>query len=902
MYKRTFSTLCAGALALLGVISCSMDEYAVGEKFVDVNGKEFPASAFIQGHVRIKVSESFSKELEMKTGADGLVSFSEIESFSREVASLGVVSMKRVFPKTERFEARTRAEGMHLFYDVYYDQSVTLTKADNGLKNVDGIVNVEYVPSIVHFQSVEQEVFTRADFTPAPAAASADLYPFDDPRLPEQWHYMNDGKGTGKVEGCDINVFPVWNEGVYGTDVVVAIVDGGIDYKHEDLKDNMWHNPNQSGDNVYGKNFVRDDFNITNHSHGTHVAGTVAAVNNNGIGVCGVAGGNFKAGIPGAKLMSCQIFDDYSAKQANIPEAYYWSCNNGAIISQNSWGHGYEETDTPESEKKAIDYFIKYAGVDENDNQVGPMRGGIVFFAAGNDSKTMVYPGSYEPVVCVSAMASDFKKASYTNYGEWTDIAAPGGDPQRSQLILSTTPNNTYSSMHGTSMACPHVSGIAALVISHHGGEGFTNTMLRDLLESSVKEIYDVYNPDYRNKLGKGLVDAAAAAFGNDGIVPDRIQDLSATPRSNYIDFSLTVPKNGKLRPAAIRVYYSKSSITESNYTTLPCRDFKVGTVKVGDKLEFSLSDLDFSSSYNVAAVAVDFDGSISELSDILSVSTGSNNAPSFEGSTFVELIIPEHSDTTIVQIPVSDPDGHALKISLNPVFEGISAKYVRGTDYLSLVTIPAKTGIGKFNFTITAEDPYGLKAYLEVDINVIENRAPIISKQIPDIAFASSGDSAMVLNLNEFFTDEDKEALKYDISSGQNSIFNADISDSTLFIKPLRTGSAKLQIRATDYKGENVSQTFQVTVGGSQAPEIKLYPNPVIDILNVSSSLKVTADITIYSASGALVHQGEYPVSPFEAANLDLSYLSGGTYSLVLSYKNGSGDRISVNRNFVKL
>ena len=135
-------------------------------------------------------------------------------------------------------------------------------------------------------------------------------------------------------------------------------------------------------------------------SHGTHVAGTVGARTNNNIGVAGVAGGDGTEG-SGVRLMSCQIFGGKNEGGSGA-RAMYYSANNGAVISQNSWGYVLKANITaiPQADKAAIDYFIKYAGCDKDGNQLpnSPMKGGIVIFAAGNDGMDYKsYPGAYPP-------------------------------------------------------------------------------------------------------------------------------------------------------------------------------------------------------------------------------------------------------------------------------------------------------------------------------------------------------------------------------------------------------------------------------------------------------------------------------------------------------------------------
>lgn len=214
--------------------------------------------------------------------------------------------------------------------------------------------------------------------------------------------------------------------------------------------------------------------------------------------------------------MSCQIFAGKLSGSSGA--AIKYGADNGAVISQNSWGYTYPGVSRiPASDKAAIDYFIKYAGCDELGNQLpnSPMKGGIVIFAAGNDDKDyLAYPGAYSAVVSVSAMAPNFKKAWYTNRGAWVSIMAPGGDQyfgQRGQ-VLSTLPGNKYGYMQGTSMACPHVSGIAALALSRYGGKGFTNTELTRRITTALRaEKIDEINPDYKGRLGAGYIDANRA-------------------------------------------------------------------------------------------------------------------------------------------------------------------------------------------------------------------------------------------------------------------------------------------------------------------------------------------------------------------------------------------------------
>ena len=175
--------------------------------------------------------------------------------------------------------------------------------------------------------------------------------PWNDPQMSLQWHYQNFGDIPYSVAGADINLFDAWKVSTGSPDVVVAIIDGGIDTSHEDLSQNLYVNlaelngeagkdddGNGYVDDIYGFNFCTNEGKIYPHNHGTHVAGTVAAVNNNGIGVAGVAGGDGSVQT-GVRLMSCQVFDPRSgAGQGDFAKALVYACENGASIAQCSWG------------------------------------------------------------------------------------------------------------------------------------------------------------------------------------------------------------------------------------------------------------------------------------------------------------------------------------------------------------------------------------------------------------------------------------------------------------------------------------------------------------------------------------------------------------------------------------
>ncbi len=447
-------------LSLPGLSACSDYEPEIPVPKEKTTENE-SVSPFLPGIVSVQFDEQTAALVEQSLREGGTVA-TRAPQLGGVLEGMGIKSLRRVFPDAGPYEPRTRREGLHRFYYVEFDEDVPATRAAGDLKEVPGIV------------SVTPQLPVR-------------LRSFNDPYFSSQWHYVNT-----RYQGADINVQKVWDEFTVGKNtVIVSVVDEGVYMQHEDLEANLIPCL-EDGSGSYNFNNNTPTV-VPTQGHGTHVAGVIAAISNNGIGVAGIAGGDAAAGIPGVKVLSCQIFDLYG-NQPDLFQAIKHGADHGAVILQCSWGfspdmngdgfttdeeielyRSYTINDLPEY-KAAIDYFIKYAGCDNDGNQLpdSPMKGGVAVFAAGNDNFDYDPLVSYEPIIAVGAFGATGNKASYSNYGEWLDIAAPGGDAKLG--IYSTLLSNKYggTDWQGTSMACPHVSGVAALLVSYFGGPGFT--------------------------------------------------------------------------------------------------------------------------------------------------------------------------------------------------------------------------------------------------------------------------------------------------------------------------------------------------------------------------------------------------------------------------------------------
>ena len=857
---RRFLHIILSLITVVLLFSCQREEQdTTVVESVPPRGRVSEPAA-VPGVFLVKFDDSTVEMIE-EAVARGGVSTKSAET-NEVFASLGVVHMERLFPHAGEFEERTRRDGLHRWYEVTYSTDIPATKADVSFNSLPG-VEIAYAKPVIRINDVT------------------------DPSFGRQWDLYNSSGGV------DINVRPVWNQYTTGNPaVIVSVVDAGIDIEHEDLKDNCV--PSSKN-----RNTVNGGNRVYPGSHGTHVAGTISAVSHNGVGVCGIAGGDYLAGVPGVKLMSRQIFDiDGGNGYGNSAVAIKWGADNGAVISQNSWGYTFdfnndgrvstqEEIDAQmnatvrSADKEAIDYFIKYAGCDNNGNQLSgsPMKGGVVIFAAGNENMGNGAPANYAPVVAVGSVGADGRKASYSNFGDWVDICAPGSD------IYSTVPNNAYDYMSGTSMACPHVSGVAALIASYYGGYGFTNDMLVDKLISGAKTSHRASGA----KIGP-LMDAMGSFTYGSTVAPSPVTSFETAVSGNTIALSFTVPADeDDIKAYGYLVAVGKSRSAVSSYDpSSPAPDgvnvveMKTGQAKAGDTFTGYLEDLEFNTTYYIGIVAKDYSNNYAAMSPVVSVATKSNNPPVITRESNEEIVM-RATHTYTLYLNVSDPDRHSFKVAMSDETKVPEMSRVDENGRFYILFTAKRADAGNYTVRITATDSYEGVGILDIPYRILENQPPEIVKDLDNLVSQSIGDK-YTFDLSEYFRDPDDDDITFTVRNSDNKVVTTAFEGTTLQCTVIGYGLSTITIVAKDNAGKVLNSQFGI-LSKNPANPCETFPNPVFSDLNIRTGEEAQTLVRLTNSNGSVLFEDNAVISGFSGYKVNMRPFAPGRYELVVRY-----------------
>ena len=784
------------------------------------------------------------------------------EGLNGLVDELGIESMERLFPFAGEFEPRTRKEGLHRWYKVRYAQEVPVTRATRAFEALPGVEMVE--------EPIKASLTTN------------------DKYWEDQWALYNT-----RYPGYDVNVREVWENYTSGNpDVIVAVIDGGIDLNHPDLAWNCLPSGHKSY--VYGAN------NVVGHDHGTHVAGTIAAVSNNGIGVAGIAGGDYAKGRRGISLLSQQCFYQVGSgasaydRSGDFETAIKEAADKGALITSNSWGWNFDENDDGMitgselasarsahqnvqyySIARAIDYFVKYAGCDNDGNQLpgSLMKGGLVVFAAGNEGIQYGPPGNYEPCLAVGAISTSGNRASFSNYGDWVDLCAPGTS------IISTHPGSSYISYSGTSMACPHVSGVAALVVSYFGGQGFTVDDLKSRLLEGAK---DIGLSTGAKPIGS-LVDAVGAFMAHDSGTPEPVADFTpvAIGHNLRLDFQGGGGAYGYMALAA----KSEAALRNTRLTMLD-EGIEFSHLVIGDveaplaPCSISLLSLEPDTDYYVTIAAYSYGRRYSDLAPIRKIHTGQNGKPTIATDPDASFVFHQWEDADI-PFTLEDPDLDTLKVDFQTNGRATLREDMDGKWHFRL-TCQAVRAPASFQATLIVSDRFGERAMRSFKYSVLENVGPVLVQEFDPVSLNTVGQS-IDIDLTPHFGDEDGEPLEYRVNSLSSDLLGAELVDgTTLRITAREFGLGQVRASVFDAMGATARSDIPVLVRPAGEKVTVLEGGAFTDKLTILTAEKpAPTTVRLVSASGTVAATVSGDYSAFNPVVLDTGKLAPGLYTL---------------------
>ncbi|GEM_PF-1770301 len=827
----------------------------------------FAQSLTTDNIIKVKFADDFIVRFESAVptlSSEGIAQYG-IEELDSLNTVFGVSTLKRVFPYSEKFNKRHRDHGLHRWYEVRLNTSVfSPMQCASSFENCSFISHAETVLEKDFNDGWSEDFDNHISNTVSPGL----LEVTDDPLFDQQWHYNNTGQ-TGGTPGADIDLQSAWDIQMGRPEVLVAIIDGGLDVDHEDLISNVWINEAEKegvpGVDDDGNGYI-DDINgygfgdrrgqISPHYHGVHVGGTISAMNNNGIGVSGIAGGSSDQ--PGVQMMSCAVFG--TSGNSGFDQAFVYAADNGAVIAQNSWGYTFPGV-YEQSVLDAIDYFIENAGYDENGDPFGPMQGGIVIFAAGNaNSSAAYYPGYYEPVLSVASTDYRDIRSTFSNYGSWVDIAAPGTD------VLSTYPNNSYNLLSGTSMACPHVSGVAGLIVSQYGQLGFTPDEVRTRLIGTVDNIDDL-NPNYVGLLGTGRLNAYNAVLSDTGEPPNPINDLSTEligPLSVTLEWTATGANGDKGRASIYDIRYAEFEITEDNFETASIYDHNVNPAIPGQTETLEITGLSSGTAYYFAIKARNFFGNQSSISNVVEAKT--KDAPNIGLSKDSLLAILDIGADTTMSFIISNSGQEVLTFDFFEPLASVVTSIIPSEgsvdpgQQVEVDIAIATEGLLPDNhwYTVRLENNDPKLPQINISLLVHVNGEPRvqINPEVVDfdtafVGFSTSGLLSIAnVGNDSLHVFEATTGLGFGVENHladfPMSILPGETKDLRLTFSPNTAGSTVgvLQVRSNDPNSETLSVDLQGF--GILPPEITIQPDTIIktlftgemvsDIFNISN------------------------------------------------------------------
>lgn len=851
-------------------------------------------------------------------------------------SATGGVKLVQVFDISGEYAPAMIREGLDRWYKIEFDENIDVQEVIDDLrveKSVETVHGeIKLTRAETHFTPL------RSGYFPETNHGYADFGMTQDPLLTKQWHYSNEGMADGFTRDADINLFEAWKTTTGDPKVLVAIIDSGVDTEHPDLREAMW--TGKGG--IHGKNFFNNTFDLDPSYHGTHVAGTVAARSNNSIGVAGIAGGDGKS-TTGVRLISCQVYgpddgkgDAKAAKNDQFAQAFIWAVEQGAVIANCSWGFPFIKDMHINAEyykqvysnagtilQEGIDYFIKYAG---NDSEGRPkagsmMSGGVVIFGAGNDSAVDVdiIPASSGSVIAVGAFDPDFQFSHYSNCGSWIDILAPGGNVGEyiNRGILSTVPENfrgmmlgkepaskyiypdfpmeqgCYAYANGTSMATPHVTGIAALMVSHFGKSGkLTNTELQKRLLAAIKPYdHETRNISFKGRMGAGYIDAALALSEPEKLAPSPVQKIEVK-ELGYYDATIAwqAPADKDAHTHVAFSYQVFLSLDEIKDLTKPTAVVYNHERKQGDELTFDFSGLETDKTYHVAIVACDRNGNKANAVHG-TFKTKLNHSPEIVNLPTEPFVILDTRPYFVYSFDVKDKDGHQWNYKTTSLPDGVTVERIGNALRMTVIVQGMR---GEHSFVLELEDELRGQQKYAIPFSIVDHTAPAPVQKMKNLFLVEGGQAQTIDLSSSFKLAVGLSEISFDVESNNKEVATVEVRGSQLVITPHKEGVATIIVGANDgLKRSTTSFIVRVTKPNASAIQA-LYPIPAHSYLKILvKSDDETIRVTVTSSTGEKLIENQLQVNPLtHEATLEVDRLVTGVYNLIVETSHSKDKR----------
>lgn len=442
-------------------------------------------------------------------------------------------------------------------------------------------------------------------------------------------------------------------------------------------------------------------------------------------------------------------------------------------------------------------------------------------------------------------------------------------------------------------MACPHVSGVAALLVSYFGGQGFTVDMLKKrLLDGARKDVLSA-----TAQIGP-LIDALGAFSAGKTTPPAAPEDAVYSSIGNRINasFKVTADDGGDAAFGymllASRSRESLESLSDPR--SIPEDVFHsetlVGNLKAGEEMTASLGALDFETEYHVGIIGFDYAQNYSGISEISEIRTAANSSPVIRCLSDKDTLSLKAHETAAVPFEIYDPEGEEITVSFS---KGSSASSLEknGERNWTLNINARMAKAGEYEDRISASDPFGKESSYSFRYEILPNHAPEVKQTIGNI-YSESKTFEHVLEMNDFFYDSDGESLSYSVDGGGKTVASAELDGSSLKISVKGYGLCRFTVTASDARNASCSQTFSLMSKNPDNP-VEMYPAPVTDYLTIRTGLPAETYVSVKSLSDAVVHESLSTVSAFEPKVIDLRACAPGRYKVNVTVGGKEYNRI---------